>query len=238
MVFCYNRERIIMEYLFIPLSIVIGYLLGSFPTAVIVSRLRKGIDIRDVDIGNMGGGSVLRQVGTVEGAFVIVIDMAKGAATIGIAQAMKIDEVWVLAAGTAAVLGHIYPLYVGFKGGQGVATIMGIFFVLSPLVMALLFGVWGIILFSSLRSFKKNLFLLVCIISPLLPLFLWLFHYSLMIILYAVLFIVFLIVKNMHRLREFKTFVPKKETTVTEEPALKNEQADAGENDKSINRNV
>ncbi len=210
MVFCYNRERIIMDYLFIPLAIVIGYLLGSFPTAVIVSRLRKGIDIRDVDIGNMGGGSVLRQVGTVEGAFVIIIDMAKGAATIGIAQAMKIDEVWVLAAGAAAVLGHIFPVYVGFKGGQGVATIMGIFFVLSPLVMALLFGVWGIILFSSLRSFKKNLFLLVCIISPLLPLFLWLFHYSLLIILYAVLFIIFLVVKNMHRLPEFKIFVPKK----------------------------
>jgi glycerol-3-phosphate acyltransferase PlsY len=229
--FCYNRVKSMMDYLLAPLAVIIGYLLGSFPTAVIVSRIRKGIDIRDVDIGNMGGGSVLRQVGTVEGAFVIVVDMAKGAAAIGIAQALGVAEIWVLAAGFTAVLGHIFPVYVGFKGGQGVATIMGIFFVLSPVVMALLFGVWGIILFSTLRSFKKNLFLLVCIISPLLPLFLWLFHYPLMIILYSVVYIIFLILKNMRRLREFKLLVKKKKTTGTEESTFENECAPIDEED-------
>jgi glycerol-3-phosphate acyltransferase PlsY len=194
----------IWEYLFESCAILIGYLLGSFPTAVIITKIRKGIDIRDVDIGNMGGGSVLRQVGTIEGALVIIIDMVKGAAAIIIAQLLGVDEIWVLAAGFAAVLGHIFPVYVGFKGGQGVATIMGVFFVLAPEVMASLFGVWGIILLITRRSFKKKLFLLVCIISPLLPLFLWLFHYSLTMVLYAAVFIVFLVIKNGRRLPEFK----------------------------------
>ena len=196
-----------MDYLIEPFVVVIGYLLGSFPTAIIITRIRKGIDIRDVDIGNMGGGSVLRQVGIVEGALVIIIDMAKGAAAIVIAQVLGVDEIWVLAAGFAAVLGHIFPVYVGFKGGQGVATIMGVFFVLAPEVMMSLFGVWGIVLLITQftgRSFKKKLFLLVCIISPLLPVFLWLFHYSLPVILYSVVFIVFLIIKNSRRLPEFR----------------------------------
>ena len=221
-----------MDYLIEPFVVVIGYLLGSFPTAIIITRIRKGIDIRDVDIGNMGGGSVLRQVGMVEGALVIIIDMAKGAAAIVIAQVLGVDEIWVLAAGFAAVLGHIFPVYVGFKGGQGVATIMGVFFVLAPEVMATLFGVWGIVLLITQvtgRSFTKKLFLLVCIISPLLPVFLWLFHYSLAMILYSVVFIIFLVIKNSRRLPEFRFLGSKSQHTGQEGTESENEVIESGE---------
>ena len=221
-----------IDYLIEPFVVVIGYLLGSFPTAIIITRIRKGIDIRDVDIGNMGGGSVLRQVGTVEGALVIIIDMAKGAAAIVIAQVLGVNEIWVLAAGFAAVLGHIFPVYVGFKGGQGVATIMGVFFILAPEVMATLFGVWGIVLVVTQitgRSFTKKLFLLVCIISPLLPVFLWLFNYSLAVILYSVVFIIFLVIKNSRRLPEFRFLGSKSQHTGREKADSKNEAIKSGE---------
>src|SRR4030042_1754102 len=159
-------------------SIIIGYLLGSIPTAYIIAKMRKGIDIRDVDAGNMGAGNVMRQVGIWEGVVVIVVDMAKGAAPIFIAQAFGVSLPWVLAAGFAAILGHNYPVYVGFRGGQGVATIMGIFFVITPIAMAIIFGLMGIVLLVTPRRFPHFLFVMVCIMSPLLPLLAWLFYGS------------------------------------------------------------
>ena len=103
-------------------SIIIGYLLGSFPSAYIVAKLRKGIDIRDVDVHNMGAGATFRQVGIWEGLVVLFADVAKGAGAVLIAQAFGLSQLWLLGAGTAALLGHAYPIYVGFRGGQGVAS--------------------------------------------------------------------------------------------------------------------
>lgn len=191
-------------------SIIIGYLLGSIPAAYIVARIRKGIDIRDVGVGNMGGGNVLRQVGIWEGAVVIIADMAKGAAPIFIAQAFGISLPWVMAAGFAAILGHNYPLYLGFRGGQGVSTIMGIFFVLTPIAMAFIFVVMGIILLVTRRRFTRLLFVSVCIVSPLLPIFIWLFYSSEILVYYALVIIVFLLFKNRHGLKEIPAVIKRK----------------------------
>jgi glycerol-3-phosphate acyltransferase PlsY len=185
-------------------AIIIGYLLGAIPTAYIITRLRKGIDIRDVDVGNMGGGSVLRQVGIWEGSLVIVIDMAKGAAAILIAQAFGISLPWVLGAGFAAILGHNYPVYIGFRGGQGVATIMGIFLVITPLAMIIPFCVLGVILLVTRRKFTRLIFVSVCITSPLLPVFVWLFYRSEMLLCYTLVIIAFLLFKNRNRLKELQ----------------------------------
>ena len=192
------------------IAIIIGYLLGAIPTAYIVARLRKGIDIRDVDVGNMGGGNVLRQVGIWEGALVIVVDMAKGAAAILIAQAMGISLPWVLGAGFAALLGHNYPVYVGFRGGQGVACIMGIFFILTPLAMAVPFVAMGVPLLITRRKFPHFLFVTICIICPLLPISIWLFYGSEILLLYYALFIIaFLLFKSRRRLKELKVVISK-----------------------------
>jgi len=114
------------------LSIISGYLLGSIPTAYIVSRLRKGVDIRNVGSGNMGGANVMREIGTREGVFVGLFDIAKGAGAILIAQALNVSELWVFGAGFAALVGHSFPVFAGFRGGRGSATIIGIFLVLTP----------------------------------------------------------------------------------------------------------
>src|SRR4030043_1976804 len=117
------------------LSIIIGYLLGSIPTAYIVARKRKGIDIRDVGSRNMGGANVMREIGTPEGVFVMLIDIAKGAGAILIAQTLNISELWIFGAGFAALVGHNFPVFAGFRGGKGSATVIGIFLVLAPLSM-------------------------------------------------------------------------------------------------------
>ena len=183
-------------------SIIIGYLLGSIPTAYIITKMRKGIDIRTVDIGNVGGGSVLRQVGIWEGVLVLVVDMAKGAATIYIAQALGVSMLWVFGAGFAAVLGHSYPVYIGFRGGQGVATILGIFWFLTPIAVAILFGIVGIILLVIRRKFPRVLFIIISILTPLLPVFIWIFYRSEIIVYYSLVFILFLLFKNRRRLKE------------------------------------
>ena len=190
--------------LFEILSVVIGYLFGSIPTAVIISRWRKGIDIREVDVRNMGGGAVLRQVGVWEGVIVIIVDMAKGAAAIFIARALGVTLPWELAAGFAAILGHNFPVYAGFRGGQGVATIMGIYFVIATYAMAAVFCVLGVILLFTRRKFTRFLFVIVTIISPLLAVFVWFIYHSEEILYFTLLLIVLLVLKNRRRLAEIK----------------------------------
>jgi len=109
--------------------------LGSIPTAYIVSRIRKGIDIRNVGSRNMGGANVMREIGAREGVFVGLIDIAKGAGAILVAQVLDIPELWVFGAGFAALVGHNFPVFARFRGGRGSATIIGIFLVLAPEAM-------------------------------------------------------------------------------------------------------
>jgi len=131
------------------LGIIIGYLLGSIPTAYIVSRIRKDIDIRNMGSGNMGGANVMREIGTHEGVFVGLIDIAKGAGAILIAQALDISELWVFGAGFAALVGHNFPVFARFRGGRGSATIIGIFFVLAPKAMLVTLAVVAIPFFTT-----------------------------------------------------------------------------------------
>jgi glycerol-3-phosphate acyltransferase PlsY len=178
------------------LSIIIGYLLGSIPTAYIVSRVRKGIDIRNVGSGNMGGANVMREIGTHEGVFVGLFDIAKGAGAILIAQALNVSELWVFGAGFAALVGHSFPVFAGFRGGRGSATIIGIFLVLAPKAMLVTLVVVAIPFFTT-RKFMAALF----IGFGLLPLFIWLLEGSLMLVRYALVIDLFMLVRNLPDLR-------------------------------------
>jgi len=179
--------------------IAIGYLLGSIPSAYIMSKLRKGIDIRDVDTGNMGAGSVIRQVGLWEGIVVIIADVAKGAAAILIAQALGVSLFWVLGAGLAALLGHNFPVYVGFRGGQGMATIIGIFLILDPMAMAIVFAIMAVALLVT-----RQIFSTIAIAGPFLPLIVWLLGGSAILILYSLVIVVVSLSRNVYRLKEVK----------------------------------
>lgn len=178
-------------------AILVGYLLGSFPSAYIITRIRKGIDIRDVDIGNVGAGSVLRQVGLWEGIVVIIVDMAKGGVAIFVAQALGVSQLWVLGAGFAAVLGHSFPIYIGFRGGQGIATIMGVFFVLTPVAMIINTVLIGVPLLIT-----RRLFVSLYLIVPLYPLFIWIFDGSMVLVIYSLVILLYIGVRNMHRVKE------------------------------------
>jgi glycerol-3-phosphate acyltransferase PlsY len=179
------------------LSIIIGYLLGSIPTAYIVSRIRKGIDIRNVGSGNMGGANVMREIGTHEGIFVGLIDVAKGAGAILIAQALNISELWVFGTGFAALVGHNFPVFAGFKGGRGSATIIGIFLVLAPRSILVTLAIIAIPFFTT-RKFTAA----ILIGFALLPLFAWLLEGSLWLVRYALAIDLFMLVRNLSGIKQ------------------------------------
>lgn len=184
---------------------VIGYLLGSIPAAYIMAKWRKGIDIREVGVGNMGAGNVIREVGLVEGAVVAVADIGKGAAAIAVAQfLLGVSQAWVLGAGLAAIMGHSFPIYIGFRGGQGVATVIGIFSVLAPLATLITLVPLGAVLLVS-----RNIFASTLVMGPLLPLVVWLVEGSTTLTLYALGIVGLLVFRSRHRLREAGAVVPK-----------------------------
>ena len=173
-------------------AIVIGYLLGSIPSAYLVAKRRKGVDIREVGVGNMGAANTFREIGRFEGAAVWAMDVIKGAAAILVAQALGISQPWVLAVGFAALLGHSFPVYVGFRGGKGAATTMGIFLVLTPEAMAITF-----VLLAIPYYFTRRIFIAICIVGPLLPLLVWQFEGSAALTVYSVALLFFMGVRNL-----------------------------------------
>ena len=182
------------------LSIISGYLLGSIPTAYIVARVRRGVDIRTIGSGNMGGANVMREIGTQEGVFVGLFDIAKGAGAILIAQALNVSELWVFGTGFAALVGHNFPVFAGFRGGRGSATIMGILLVLAPIAALVTLAVVAIP-FSATRKFAGA----IIIGFALLPLFVWLLEDSLSLVRYALAIDLFMLVRNLPDIRHVLT---------------------------------
>jgi glycerol-3-phosphate acyltransferase PlsY len=116
------------------IAVVLGYLLGSIPTAYIVTRLAKGKDVRQLGGGNVGGLNVYREVGKLPAAVVAIVDLAKGAAAVAIAYwLLNVSLPFVLAAAVAVVVGHNWMVWLKFSGGKGMGAAIGGLFVLLPL---------------------------------------------------------------------------------------------------------
>jgi len=113
-------------------AIVFGYLLGSIPFALLLTR-RQGIELRNVGSRNPGTANVLRSAGIGRAVAVLLLDAAKGTVAVGAARVMSDDVAVATGAGLAAIVGHIYPVWCGFRGGKGVAASAGVFAVLAPL---------------------------------------------------------------------------------------------------------
>lgn len=146
----------------LPLALILGaYLVGSIPFAVLVSRWRQGIDVRDYGSGNMGATNVLRVVGKGAGALTLLADLGKGLAPVLLARTLKLSPAEVGLVALATVLGHLYPLFAGFRGGKGVATGLGTFLGMMPPPALLAIGVWAICLalsrYVSLSSILASL---------------------------------------------------------------------------------
>ncbi len=117
------------------LAVAIAYLVGSIPFAFLLSR-RRGIDLRQVGSGNVGASNVLRTSGVATAVAAMALDCLKGALAVLVAQRLAAGPATPMAAGLASVIGHIYPVWLRFHGGKGVATAAGVFAVLTPGALA------------------------------------------------------------------------------------------------------
>jgi acyl phosphate:glycerol-3-phosphate acyltransferase len=122
-------------------AVLIGYLLGSFPSAQIAARIVKRKNIREIGGGNMGALNTIRGVGFIPGALVFIADAGKGALAVMVARWLKVSETVILISAFASVLGHIWSVYLRFKGGRGAATGYGIFLALAPQAALVALGV-------------------------------------------------------------------------------------------------
>ncbi len=125
------------------LAVAVGYLVGSVPFAFLLSR-RRGIDLRQVGSGNIGATNVLRTSGVTMAVLAMCLDAIKGSAAVFLAQRVSAGPVTPVAAGLASVVGHIYPVWLRFRGGKGVATAAGVFGVLTPAALGIASGVFVI----------------------------------------------------------------------------------------------
>jgi glycerol-3-phosphate acyltransferase PlsY len=137
-------------------SVVLAYLIGSVPFALLFARIWGARDLRVRGSGNLGAANVMRTSGVTPGLLVAILDISKGAAGVWLAERLSPSTSASAAAGFAAVAGHIYPIWLRFRGGKGVATACGAFSILAPAallpaLMAFVAGV-GITKYISLGS--------------------------------------------------------------------------------------
>jgi glycerol-3-phosphate acyltransferase PlsY len=157
------------------LLICLSYCLGSIPTAVWISRSVHGIDIRDYGSGNAGATNTFRVLGSRWGSIVMLVDVLKGFIGTSLYIFLPIyllDELqrtnFMIALGLAAVLGHIFPIWAGFRGGKGVATLLGMAIAIQPIVAVCCLAVFFLVLlltrFVSLSSILAGICFMVCIL--------------------------------------------------------------------------
>lgn len=142
------------------LSILIGYLIGSAQTAVVVSRSR-GIDIYQAGSGNPGASNAFRVLGKKYGAMVMLADLVKGAGAAGVGELMGGSEAIGFMSGAAAVVGHCFPIWHRFRGGKGVATAVGMVVWLIPLLGLALGILWGLVIGASRVAAYGSLLVMV-----------------------------------------------------------------------------
>lgn len=172
-----------VHVLFKLLLVAAAYLLGSVPFGVIMARIFAGVDVRAAGSGNIGATNVARTAGKLPGILTLVLDAAKGAIPVACAIALLAPEgsstmpAWVGAVGLAAFLGHLFPVWLGFKGGKGVATALGVFAVIAPwgalcgvAAFALLFALFRIASVGSLGGALVVLGYVVWKLGPASPL--------------------------------------------------------------------
>lgn len=190
------------------IAIVVGYAFGSFPAAYLAGRLRKGIDIRDVGSRNMGAMNVFYQVGVLDAALVTLVDLGKGIAAILLVRWLlgrdllsPFDFATGLTA-TAAIIGHIFPVFLKFHGGKGAATAIGILMFLMPWAVPFLCTVFFIaLLITRNPTFSYSLLLIV---FPFVAGFIYVDHYEepLALVFYSIGVGVFLGIQYIPRLKE------------------------------------
>lgn len=173
------------------IAAIVGYLLGSIPFAYITARLRKGIDIKQVGSGNVGALNVYREIGPIFGMSVLAADVVKGALAVLIARWLGLSDIWLCVAGLAAVVGHNWPVFLGFRGGRGAATVMGVLIPLVPIQFVIGFGIAAIVIIitSNIRLGMIGL--------AFIPLIAWLFDKDLIFVFFSLVLFLFLVIRTL-----------------------------------------
>lgn len=145
------------------LIVLCAYLTGSIPTGLLLAKAFGGVDIRTQGSGNIGATNVYRTMGRKVGILTLAGDCLKGLVPVLAAKWLGLPDVWIAAVGLAAFLGHIFPVFLKFRGGKGVATALGVFLATSPLAVLAALGVFIIVLvawrFVSLASITAAAFM-------------------------------------------------------------------------------
>jgi acyl phosphate:glycerol-3-phosphate acyltransferase len=154
------------------LLVIFSYLLGSVPSGLIIGKL-SGLDVRKAGSGNIGATNVARLLGKTGGLLTLVGDTAKGFIPVLVVQQMGFSHPVTALVGVAAFLGHLYPIFLKFKGGKGVATSFGVLLGLAPLATMILLVVFAAVAFTTRIVSLSSMVTAVAA-----PLVLWLFYYS------------------------------------------------------------
>jgi glycerol-3-phosphate acyltransferase PlsY len=165
------------------ISLVFGYLLGSIPFGFLLVRLKSGEDVRQTGSGNIGATNVLRTKGKALGIATLLLDIAKGAAAIWVADWLSGgDPLWMAGAAVAVLLGHVFPVWLKFQGGKAVACMLGAYLVLTPIAML------ATLLIFILVTWRTRFVSVGSIVaSSVLPLGVWLIYHNVYFLLASVL---------------------------------------------------
>ena len=148
----------------IALIIISCYLLGSMPFGYIVGKLFKKVDIRELGSGNIGATNVFRILGPSLASLVLIGDIGKGILSIYLVQYLNIDNLLIITiAGLAVICGHDWSLFLGFKGGKGIATTFGVVFALNPTISILALIIWGVVLITTRYVSLSSIFAVISI---------------------------------------------------------------------------
>jgi glycerol-3-phosphate acyltransferase PlsY len=156
------------------LVVIVAYLLGSIPFGYLIVRAQEGADVRETGSGGTGATNVTRRAGKIAGVLTLVCDALKGLAAVLLARWLATPDFginWtVTAAAIAVMLGHIFPVWLGFRGGKGVATGAGVFLALSPMAIAC-----SLVLFVPIVILTRYISLGSIVAAVAFPIFLWVF---------------------------------------------------------------
>jgi len=187
------------ETLYIAIAIICAYLIGSFPSAYVAGRLRRGIDIREVGSRNMGAMNVFYKVGFVEGILVLAVDIGKGAAAVALARWLGVPMIAELLAGVAVVIGHGFPVFLKFRGGRGGATLIGVLVFLMPWSIPVYAAIFGLGLLLTRYPTLSYSVAFLCF-----PFIAWLIYHSGALITFSICILLLPLIKYIPRIKEMR----------------------------------
>jgi len=190
----------INDIIIISIALICAYLIGSFPSAYIAGRFRRGIDIREVGSRNVGAMNVFYKVGFVTGLLVLAVDIGKGAAAVALARWLGVPMIAELFAGVAAVVGHGFPVWLKFRGGRGGATCIGILVFLMPWGIPIYLAIFGIGLLLTRYPTLSYSIAFLCF-----PFVAWLIYHSGALVAFSVVILLLPGIKYIPRIKEMRS---------------------------------